>query len=40
MTFTTATWFLATVPMLGIIVLSTIYYIRFEIRNKHNRSKK
>ena len=40
MTFTTATWFLATIPMPGIIVLSAIYYIRFELRNKHNRAKK
>ena len=40
MTFTFATWILATVPMLGIIILSAIYYIRFQIRNKHNRAKK
>jgi hypothetical protein len=40
MTFTTATWILATVPMLGIIALSAFYYIRFEMRNKHNRTKK
>jgi hypothetical protein len=39
MTFTVPTWILAIVPMLSIIVLSAIYYIRFQIRNKHNRTK-
>lgn len=40
MTFTPATWILATVPMFGIILLSVIYYVRFELRNKHNRAAK
>jgi hypothetical protein len=39
MTFTIPTWILVIVPMLSIIVLSFIYYVRFEIRNKHNRAK-